>query len=94
MKFSHEPTPEQLAELSLGAKYLSLQAPITEDIQKMIRQAENRVFQAISDGSLTPEMALQGWYEVNSYHRLLQKFNQRIKMGQSQGETLLGEANG
>lgn len=88
MKFSTEPTPEQLADLNLGAKYLSLQQPLTEDIQKLLRQTEQRVYTAISQGQLTPDAALQAWYEHLAYHRLIQRFNQRIKQGQSVGETL------
>lgn len=88
MKFSTEPTPEQLADLNLGAKYLSLQQPLTDDIQKLLRQTEQKVYTAISANTLTPDMALQAWYEHLAYHRLIQRFNQRIKMGETVGENL------
>jgi hypothetical protein len=96
-KFSTEPTPDQLLELATGAKYQALAEPLNADMNKLKLQVEQRVYKAISTGTLTPEMALQAWYEMHSYHRLIQKFNQRIKMGVSQGEALspqIGEDNG
>jgi len=88
MKFSSEPTPEQLADLNLGAKFQSLQAPLTADIEKLKRQTEQVVYTAIAQHTLTPEQALQAWYEHLSYHRLLQRFNQRIKIGEAAGNAL------
>lgn len=92
------PHPDSLLALSLGAKYQQLQEPLTEDVNKMIRQVEARVFTAISKGELTPDGAVQAWHEIHAYHRLLQKFDQRIKIGVSEGEnlapTLNGEDNG
>lgn len=95
--FRKEPTPSELMDLSIGAKYLQLKEPLSNDIQKMIQGVENRVYVAISQGQLTPEYAMQAWYEMHSYHRLMQKFNQRIQVGVNAGENLapsIGESNG
>ncbi|HEY6018501.1 MAG TPA: hypothetical protein VIY48_00940 [Candidatus Paceibacterota bacterium] len=98
MIYRKEPKPEQLMALDLGAKYQQLQAPLTADVRKMIQSVENKVFAAIQQKEFTPDMAYQAWHEVHAYHRLLQKFNQRIKIGVSEGEelapTLNGEDNG
>jgi hypothetical protein len=96
--YRKEPHPNSLLALSLGAKYQELQAPLTEDIEKMVRSVEARVFSLIARGELTPDQALQSWHEVHAYHRLLQKFDQRIKIGIAEGEELSpilnGEQNG
>lgn len=88
MKFSSEPTVDQLLDLSQGAKLAALVQPLTEDLNKLAEQTQARIFTAISKGEMTPEMAVQGWHELHSYHRLLQRYNQRIKIGQSVGEAL------
>lgn len=96
-KFAVEPTPDQLLDLATGAKYQALQEPLNADISKLMRQVEQRMYTAISTDKLTPEMAVRAWYEMHSYFRLLQKFNQRIKVGVAQGEALspqIGEDNG
>ena len=88
MMYSQEPTPEQLLDLSQGAKLSALAEPLTEDIQKLMQQAQTRVYTAISTGQLTPEMAVQAWHEMNAYHRILQRFNQKVKVGQATAEAL------
>jgi len=79
-------------DLSLGAKYQGLAEPLTADIAKLKTQVEQKVYQEISTGALTPEKALLAWYEMHSYHRLLQKFNKQIKVGVATGEALTGDS--
>lgn len=86
--FTSEPTPEQLLDLSAGAKLAALREPLTEDLQTLRNQVYNKVFTAISKGELTPDMAVQAWHEVHAYHRIQQKINQRVKVGQSISEQL------
>lgn len=94
--YRKDPTIGELMDLSIGAKYQQLKEPLTNDLQKLKSGVETRVFTAISKGNLTPELALQAWYEVHSYHRLMQKFNQRIEIGINEGENLspqIGDSN-
>lgn len=83
MRYTSEPTPEQLLDLSQGAKLAALAEPLSADLGKLMEQSMNKVFIEIANGTLTPDLALQAWYELNAYQRLLQRFNQRIKVGQS-----------
>jgi hypothetical protein len=81
--FTREPTPSELLDLSEGAKLASLQQPLSEDLAKLREQVYAKVFTAISKGELTADAAIQAWHEVHAYHRIQQRINQRVKVGQS-----------
>lgn len=81
--FTREPTPEELLDLSEGAKLASLREPLSQDLETLKKQVYNKVFTAISKGELTENLAVQAWHEVHAYHRIQQKINQRVKVGQS-----------
>lgn len=88
MNYTSEPTPEQLLDLSQGAKLSALQQPLEEDLAKLREQVYQRVFMAISKGELDPNAAVQAWHEVHAYHRIQQKINQRVRLGQSVAQQL------
>jgi hypothetical protein len=88
MHFTSEPTPEQLSNLSSGAKLASLEPEMTDFIEKSMWQTQQRMFSAIATNTFTPEMAVQGWHELNAAFRMLQKYKQSIKVGRSVGVEL------
>lgn len=88
MKFTSEPTPDQLLDLSNGSKMASLAPALTADLEKLMAQTANTVFTAISKQALTPDMAVQAWHQMAAYHRLSQRYNQQVKVGQSTAEAL------
>lgn len=83
MNFTSEPTPEQLLDLSQGAKLAALQDPLNQDLAKLREQVYQKVFTAISRGELTPDAAVQYWHEVHAYYRIQQRINQRVTMGRN-----------
>lgn len=91
MHLAQDPTPEQLYDLSHGAKLASMEPEMEAFVEKMMLQVQQRVFTAISTNSLTPEIAVQGWHELHAAYRLLQKYKQTIKVGQSTGFELMKE---
>ena len=55
-------------------------------VDEMVRALENRVFTDLNRGELTPEKALEAWIEKLSYRKLIGKLEQKLKIGQFEGE--------
>lgn len=54
---------------------------IQEEVAKMDRALENKMLTALNDGSLTAEMALNGWIEKLTLRRFLGKFDKSAQHG-------------
>lgn len=67
-----------------GLAALAQFRPYLEDyVSKMETSLEVKVFKALEDKTLTPELALYAWMEKLSYRRLLRKYNSDVNIGQS-----------
>lgn len=57
--------------------------PYVEDnIATMARALDNRMLSAITNGTMTPEMALEGWMERAAYMKMLKHFQTVVRMGE------------
>jgi len=59
---------------------------LDKEIEALERALDNRTYQALDRGELTPQRALEAWIEKVSYHRISRKIQQQITMGQAAGE--------
>lgn len=91
MHLTQDPTPDQLMDMAEGARLSSLAPEMEAFVEKMMLQVQQRMFTAIATNKLTPELAVQGWHEIHAAYRLLQKYKQTIKVGQSTGAELMKE---
>lgn len=63
--------------------------PYLEDaISKMEQALETRVYMQMDKGELTPDKAMYYWQEKLVLRRILRRFQQRTRAGQSLGERL------
>lgn len=77
---------EVLANMRMGAEISSALPAIEEEVTKMQKGIVNSVLTDIQNGKFTPEVAYQRWIEYSSATRLLQRFNQKVRVGVSVGE--------
>ena len=77
--------PEDLALIRQGAEIQNFKPYIDDEVASMQKAVVNSVLGAVNSGTLTPEMALSKWMEYIAYLKLNQKFDQKIKVGQSVG---------
>ena len=57
--------------------------PYMEDnLATMARALDNRMLAAITNGTMTPEMALEGWMERAAYAKILKHFQTVVRMGE------------
>jgi len=84
-------TPEQLGFIKDGADLQNVLPHIRADVETIQKGIVNGVMSSINKGELTPEIAQQKWIEYTAYTRLLQKMEQKVRMGQSIGEKVGGE---
>lgn len=81
--------PEQLAKVNEGIKVREFILPyLEEEIPKMERAVENRIYTLIYKGTLTPEAAYGAWIEKRNLHALLVRFQQKVLIAQATGERL------
>lgn len=78
--------PENLAAITEGARIAQMLPYLAEEVAKMERAVENRVFEAIRTGELTGQMAVSAWMEKRSLRGLLAKMEQKVRLGQSVGQ--------
>lgn len=83
--------PEDLSAVRDAAVLGSVMPLIQAELDKMNRQLEQKMQAALAKGTMTPEMALTGWIEKASLHRLHLMLMQKVRMGQSKGENLASE---
>lgn len=77
---------EELAAITTGAEISGMLPALASEIAKMQQTIVNSVLTDISAGSLTPEIAYQRWIEYATQQRLLQRFNQKVRVAVSVGE--------
>lgn len=68
----------EIHKLRAAAKLASSMPEIADEVDKMIKSTQNKVFMKINKGELTPDQALSYWMEVFSYVRLLQRFETNV----------------
>lgn len=78
-----DPTIVELENMRLGAEIQSMKPYMDAEIEGLQRAVVSSVLSAVNNGSLTQEMALTKWHEYISYTKLKQKYEQRIRVGQS-----------
>lgn len=79
---------DSLGEMARIAGFLPL---LEQQISKMDRTLETKVFALMNKGTLTPDMALYFWQEKLALRRLLSHFNQSARIGQAIGENIKDE---
>ena len=58
---------------------------IEREIEALTTAIDNKAYVAVAEGTLTPEKAVNYWIEKAAFRKLLQKFNLRVRVGQSVG---------
>lgn len=61
------------------------------ELAKMDRALENRVLTALEHGELTPQQALEAWYEKATYTKLIRRLTQTVRVGQTKGAAFANE---
>lgn len=84
------PKPEDLADVRDGAVLQNMLPYARVEIDGMMRAVVNNVMSLVQSGCLTPEIAQQKWIEYVSYARLLQRFEQKVRVSQDKGRVLNG----
>lgn len=77
---------EELGEVREGLEIENFLPNIKAETLRMQNALVNGVAMQINKGELTPEIAQQKWIEYVSYMRLVQRFEQKVRMGHSVGE--------
>lgn len=77
---------KDLQKISEGARLQGFEPYLKDYVEKMERTLVNKVFRALEEKTLTPEVALYAWMELLSYRRLLRKFQQQVQIGIAVGE--------
>ena len=88
-----EPTFQELDKISTGAYVAGIMPTVEREIAEMAMVVQRKVFGAIRDGTLTPDMAVNAWYEVYSFQSLLRRLEKKVKVGQHVGERVADKLN-
>ena len=75
--------PKAAVEVRNVSFLVELMPFLEREIGELVKALENKIFSALNKGELTPQDALNAWAEKNSYVKLLSKFKQRVRSGQS-----------
>jgi hypothetical protein len=78
-----DPTPEQMSTIRRGAEMSNMLPYISSEIEGMMKSVQNKVFVAIANGTLTPEMAVSTWHEMAAYRNLLKRYETHVRVGTS-----------
>lgn len=77
---------EDLAAIRTGYELSGMLPALQQEVEAMQKTIVNNVLSAISEGKLTPDLAQQKWLEYAAAVRMLQRFQQKVRFGTSQGE--------
>lgn len=77
-----------LALVGKGRVSAELLPLVEEVVAGMERSLENRIFQGLAAGTLTPEVALYAWIEKSTYKTLLKRLTTHILVGQSAAQAV------
>jgi hypothetical protein len=69
--------------MNAGYELVNMLPYAKEEANKMMKAVVNSVAGAVQEGKLTPEMAQQKWIEYISYMRLVQRFEQQVRVVQA-----------
>lgn len=75
-----------LGRIAAGAKLAGLLPYLEAEVDRMDRALENRVYDLINKGALTPEAAFMAWLEKKTLRAFVTRLRQKVNMGQSVGE--------
>jgi hypothetical protein len=74
----------EIRRLSRNGAAMSGMLPYLEDnLAALARALDNRMMSAINAGTMTPELALEGWMERAAYAKLLKHFQSVVRMGEN-----------
>lgn len=79
------PNPEDIRIARNAAKLHGVLPEIQEAVGQQMAAIESRVYSAIRQGKLTPDMALSGWHEMFAAFSLLNGLRARVNIGQEAG---------
>lgn len=80
--------PDLLGQVREGARLAGFMPYLEAELDKMHQLLDSRAYQAVSDGSLTPEVALNLWLEKYAYLKLQRRFKQVIAGSVSVGQDI------
>jgi len=66
--------------MSAGYELVNMLPYARAEIEQMMKAVVNNILGDIQAGRLTPDVAMQKWIEYASYVRLLQRFEQKVKV--------------
>lgn len=73
----------EIHRLSRNGAAMSGVLPYVEDnLATLARALDNRMLSAIVNGTMTPELALEGWMERAAYAKILKHFQTIVRMGE------------
>lgn len=77
--------PSELGEIRDGARMQQMLPYVKAEVEKSMRAIENTVLSDMQAGRFNAEIAYQRWIEWTANKRLLQRFEQTVRVGQSVG---------
>lgn len=87
------PEPHEIETALDGARLAGSLPTITEEVTRMKTTVENRIYAAIRDGRLTPDMAMNAWHEMQAYSRFFNNVRSRVKVGEEVGVKIAPHMN-
>lgn len=88
------PIDTEMSKVRDGARFAGFLPYLQVEIDKMVLALEGRVLAHVGEGTLTAELAVHAWMELNAYRRLMKRFEQKVKIGQTAGQALAPVLNG
>lgn len=82
--------PEDALDIRNVALLREIIPIVDAELTKLDRALENRVFSAVLNGGLTPEVAQQAWFEKIAYRKIRTSLEQKARLGATKAEAVLG----
>lgn len=82
------------SEVRDGARLAGFMPYLDAELTSMTDQLVMKTLMALNSGTLTPDLALHAWMELNAYTRLLKRFQQKVQVGLSVGQRNAGILSG
>lgn len=76
----------EMVQIKEAAKLVGFLPDLQAYVDKMQHALTNRIYAALRDNTLTQEQAMYAWMEMLSYHQLIKRVEQQVRIGVTVGE--------
>jgi hypothetical protein len=85
---SQGPTPNEMRLVSDGASSAAMLPTMQREMEAIVKGVQNRVLGHLRQNTLTPDMALDAWREIEMATRFVKSIQSRAAVGKATAETL------